>query len=80
MDMDMSRTLTKVLGKRDIDKIPPDVLKKLEKYFETNNEQHIQTKVLYNTAQKNTGKLAERSHFVCNTTDRKVIIVYNVCT
>lgn len=56
MDMDTSRTLTKVLGKRDIDKIPADVLKKLEKYCETNNEQFIQTKVLYNTTQKNIGK------------------------
>lgn len=56
MDMDTSRTLTKVLGKRDMDKIPADVLKKLEKYFETNNEQFTTTKVLYNTAQKNIGK------------------------
>lgn len=56
MDMDTSRTLTKVLGKRDIDKIPADVLKKLEKYCENNNEQFIQTKVLYNTTQKNIGK------------------------
>lgn len=54
--METSRTLTKVLGKRDIDKIPADVLKKLEKYCETNNEQFIQTKVLYNTTQKNIGK------------------------
>lgn len=56
MDMDTSRTLTKVLGKRDTDKIPPDVLKKLEKYFETNNEQFTTTKVLYNTTQKNIGE------------------------
>ncbi|KAG4074560.1 hypothetical protein HA402_005625 [Bradysia odoriphaga] len=68
MDMDTSRTLTKVLGKRDIDKIPPDVLKKLEKYFETNNEQFIQTKVLYNTTQKNIEKLRKEYEKLLSTT------------
>ncbi|KAJ6645852.1 Nucleoprotein TPR [Pseudolycoriella hygida] len=68
MDMDTSRTLTKVLGKRDIDKIPSDVLKKLEKYCETNNEQLVQIKVLYNTTQKNIEKLRKEYEKLLSTT------------
>lgn len=48
-------TLTKVLNKRDIDRIPSDILKKLKKHY-INNEQFIELKELYNTTKSNMGK------------------------
>ena len=56
MDEDTGRILSKILGKRELDKIPPDIVKKLEKYFDHRFEEFLTTKARYETSQHNIGK------------------------
>lgn len=56
MDNETGKILSKILGKRDLDKIPPDITKKVEKYFDQRFEEFITTKALYDNAQRNIGK------------------------
>lgn len=54
-------TLLKVLGKKDMNRLPSDILRKLKKHFQNYNEQFTQLKELYNDADDNLGtyRLAE---------------------
>lgn len=56
MDTPMTEILLKVLQTDEIQQIPSDLTKKLEKYCEDRNEDFMKTKVLYDTARSNNGK------------------------
>lgn len=56
MDTPTSEILSNILQTDEIDQIPSDVARKLEKYCECRNEDFMKTKVLYDTAQNNNGK------------------------
>lgn len=45
-------SISKILSKRDLDKVPEDVLPKVEKCI----EDFLTTKVLYENAQRNVGE------------------------
>lgn len=55
MDTPKSEILGKALQTDEIDKIPSEIAKKLEKFCETCNEDFMTTKVLYDTTQQNYG-------------------------
>lgn len=52
MDRESVTSVCKILSKRDRDKVPNEVLVKVDKYI----EQFLTTKVLYEKAQQNAGK------------------------
>lgn len=56
MDTPTSEILVKALENEEIEKIPSDIAKKLEKYCESRNEDYMNTKVLYDTIQQSYGK------------------------
>lgn len=58
MDNETGKILSKILGKRDLDKIPLDIAKKVEKYFDQRFEDFLTTKALHDTAQRNIGKFS----------------------
>lgn len=55
MDTPKSEILGKALQNDEIDKIPSDIAKKLEKFCESRIEDYMMTKVLYDTTQQNYG-------------------------
>lgn len=56
MDTQKSEILCKALKNDEIDKIPSDIAKKLEKYCESRNEDYMNTKVLHDTIQLSYGE------------------------
>lgn len=56
MDTSTSEILVKALENEEIGQIPSDIAKKLEKYYESRNEDYMNTKVLYDTIQQSYGK------------------------
>ncbi|KAJ6645850.1 Nucleoprotein TPR, partial [Pseudolycoriella hygida] len=53
MDAQKYEVIGDALQNDEIDKIPEDIAKKLEKYYESRNEDFMNTKVLYDTVQQN---------------------------
>lgn len=51
------KILSKILGKRELEKIPPDIATKVEKYFDQRFEEFLTTKALHSAAQRNIGKI-----------------------
>lgn len=56
MDKETSQILSKILGKRDLDKVPSDILAKVEKFYDQRFEEFLTTKALCDIAQRNVGK------------------------
>lgn len=56
MDSGASKILSKVLGRRELDKIPNESIKKIEKYFEERFEDYITSQALYESSQRGIGK------------------------
>lgn len=57
MEWETSRILTKVLGRRELDKVPPDTAKKIEKYFEDRFEEFLQQQAVNETKSREFRKL-----------------------
>lgn len=57
MEWETSRILTKILGRRELDKVPPDTAKKIEKYFEDRFEEFLQQQALNETNARKARKL-----------------------
>lgn len=57
MEEETGKILSKILGKRDLDKVPSDILVKVEKFYDQRFEEFLTTKALYDIAQRNVGKL-----------------------
>lgn len=56
MENETEKILSKILGKRELEKVPPDIATKIENYFEQRFEEFLITKALHSTAQRN-GKI-----------------------
>lgn len=63
MEWETSRILTKILGRRELDKVPPDTAKKIEKYFEDRFEEFLQQQALNETNARAARKLKLISDF-----------------
>lgn len=56
MDWETSKIVTKILTRRELDKVPNDIVKKIEKYFEDRFDEFLTTQALYETSQRENGK------------------------
>lgn len=56
MENETGKILSKILGKRELEKIPPDIAIKIEKHFDQRFEEFLTTKALHSAAQRNIGK------------------------
>lgn len=56
MEAETGKVLSNLLGKRELDKIPPDIIKKLETYYDKLHSQLLTKQVVYETNQNNIGK------------------------
>lgn len=56
MEQESGKIMSKILGKRDLDKVPVDILAKVEKFYDQRFEEFLTTKALYDIAQRNVGK------------------------
>lgn len=55
MEVDTENTLGKILSKEELDKIPPDILQKLESHFVEKFEEFLTSKALCETAKRSIG-------------------------
>lgn len=56
MEVDAESQLSRVLSTEELEKLPPDIVKKLEEYFITKFEEYITSKALCETAKRSIGK------------------------
>lgn len=56
MEWETSKILSKILGRRELDKISAETVKKIEKYFEERFEEFLTSQALYETSQRTNGK------------------------
>lgn len=57
MDYEAGEALRSILGRRDADKVPTELAKKIEKYIAEKCDEHIEVQALYETLQRSSGKL-----------------------
>lgn len=57
-EWETSAILTKILNRRELDKVAPDTVKKIEKFFEQRFDDYLTTQALYETLQRNHCKLS----------------------
>lgn len=55
--MDTDRILSKAISSKELAKIPPDIAKKIEKFFEQRFEGFLRTKALYDQSKTDIGKI-----------------------
>lgn len=55
MDYEPGEALRTILGRRDADKVPTDLAKKIEKHLADKAEEHITVQALYETLQRTSG-------------------------
>lgn len=55
MDYEPGEALRTILGRRDADKVPADLAKKIEKHLADKAEEHITVQALYETIQRTSG-------------------------
>lgn len=56
MEVDAESQLSRVLSAEELEKLPPDIVKKLEDYFVSKFEEYITSKALCETAKRSIGK------------------------
>lgn len=56
MDYEAGEALRSILGRRDADKVPSELAKKIEKYITEKCDEHIEVQALYETLQRSSGK------------------------
>lgn len=47
-----NKILSKILNRRELDKVAPDTVKKIEKFFEERFDEYLSTQALYETLQR----------------------------
>lgn len=52
MNSETSKILSKILNRREIDKIPTDTVKKIEKYFDERFEEFISSQAVHESSQR----------------------------
>lgn len=52
-EWETSKILSKILNRRELDKVAPDTVKRIEKFFEERFEEYLTTQALYETLQRN---------------------------
>lgn len=57
MEWETSKILSKILGRRELDKVPSETVKKIEKYFEQRFDEFLKSQSLYETADRKCRKL-----------------------
>lgn len=55
-DWETSKILSKILNRRELDKVAPDTVKKIEKFFEERFDEYLTTQALYDTLQRTHSK------------------------
>lgn len=56
-EWETSKILSKILNRRELDKVAPDTVKKIEKFFEERFDEYLTTQALYETLQRTHCKL-----------------------
>lgn len=56
MEWETSKIVTKILTRRELDKVPNEIVKKIEKYFEESFDEFLTTQALYDTEKRTNGK------------------------
>lgn len=51
-EWETSKILSKILNRRELDKVAPDTVKKIEKFFEERFDEYLTTQALYETLQR----------------------------
>lgn len=59
MDGDTGKILSRILGKGDLEKVPADILVKVEKFYDQHFEEFLTTKAKYDIAKRNVGMYIE---------------------
>lgn len=52
MEWETSKILSKILNRRELDKVAPETVKKIEKFFELRFEEYLTSQALYETLQR----------------------------
>lgn len=55
MDYEPGEALRTILGRRDADKVPAELAKKIEKHLAETSEEHTTVQALYETLQRTSG-------------------------
>lgn len=77
-EWETSKILSKILSRRELDKVAPDTVKKIEKFFEERFDEYLTTQALYETLQRTNSKFTQNmlsymsfffnivNHYCCN--------------
>lgn len=73
MDSGTSKILSKVLNRRELDKIPSESATKIEKYFDERFEDFLTSQALHESSQRDHGKqIFGNSHEKCADTGKRL--------
>lgn len=56
MSSETSKILSKVLGRRELDRIPGDIQKKIERFFDERFEEFLTSQALHESSQRSIGE------------------------
>lgn len=66
-EWETSKILSRILNRRELDKVAPESVKKIEKYFEERFEEFLTTQALYDTLQRTHCKFIFSIQFIFHT-------------
>lgn len=82
MDSGTSKILSKILGRRELDKIPNESANKIENYFEQRFEEYLTAQALYEASQRTNGKYTNETkiNLILNTKKKKKMLLSHFCS